>query len=77
VIDGDEPRRNHQMRIRIDDEVCSGHGRCYALAPLVFTAREDDGFGEVIGDGTVAPELAADARRAAANCPERAIVIEE
>jgi ferredoxin len=65
------------MRIRIDDESCSGHGRCYALAPLVFTARADDGFGEVIGDGTVAPELESDARRAAANCPERAILIED
>lgn len=63
------------MKIRIDDDLCSGHGRCYALAPDLFTAR-DDGFGEVIGDGTVTPGLEADARRAAANCPERAVVVE-
>jgi ferredoxin len=65
------------MRIRIDEELCSGHGRCYSLASEVFLARDDDGFGEVIGDGTVAPELEAQARKAAANCPERAVLIDD
>lgn len=65
------------MKIRIDDELCSGHGRCYSLAPDVFLARDDDGFGEVIGDGTVAPEHEAQARKAAANCPERAVLIDD
>ena len=32
------------MKIRIDEELCSGHGRCYSLAPEVFSARDDDGF---------------------------------
>jgi ferredoxin len=65
------------MKIRIDEDLCSGHGRCYSLAPDVFAARDDDGFGEVIGDGTVAPELEAQARKAAANCPERAVLIDD
>jgi len=65
------------MKIRIDEDLCSGHGRCYALAPEVFAARDDDGFGEVIGDGTVPPELADKARLAAANCPELAITLDE
>jgi len=65
------------MKIRIDEDLCSGHGRCYALAPDVFAARDDDGFGEVIGDGTVPTELEAQARKAAANCPERAVLIDD
>ena len=64
------------MRIRIDEDVCTGHGRCYALAPEVFTARDEDGFGVVLGDGSVPPELEARASLAAANCPEAAILIE-
>ena len=62
------------MKIRIDSEACTGHGRCYALAPAVF-ACDDDGYGQVI-DAEVPPELEADARRAANNCPERAISLE-
>ena len=29
------------MRLRIDAEMCTGHGRCYALAPEVFEPDED------------------------------------
>jgi ferredoxin len=37
-----------------------------------------EGFGLVLGDGTVRPEKDREARLAAANCPERAIeLIEE
>ena len=62
------------MRIRIDENLCSGHGRCYTLAPDLF---EDDerGFGQVIGAGDVAPEHEAQALAAARACPERAISI--
>ncbi len=34
------------MRVVIDEERCTGHGRCYATAPEVFAA-DDDGYGLV------------------------------
>lgn len=60
------------MRIAIDREVCSGHGRCYTLAPGVFSA-DDNGYGEVLVSGELPPELESAARTGEANCPERAI----
>ena len=62
------------MRIQLDTEKCQGHNRCYALAPELFDV-DDYGTAVVLGDGTVAPELADKARLAAANCPEFAISI--
>jgi ferredoxin len=49
---------------------------CAIAAPELF---ESDDFGNAheIGDGTVPPALAAKARLAVANCPERAVVLEE
>ena len=41
----------------------------------VAVACDDEGFGQVI-DEDVPPELEADARRAAASCPERAVSLE-
>ena len=64
------------MRITIDQETCQGHGRCYALAPALVEADEI-GNGREIGDGTVPPELEGTTRKAAANCPESAVIIEE
>jgi ferredoxin len=64
------------MRLRIDAEMCTGHGRCYALAPEVFEPDED-GHGLVLHGGEVQAGLEEVARRAANNCPERAITVEE
>jgi len=64
------------MKVQIGPERCQGHGRCYDLAPELFGADEE-GYGQVLGDGLVPPELARAARLAAANCPERAIDVEE
>ena len=63
------------MRISIDTDVCTGHGRCYMLAPDLFT-DDDRGYGEVIGDGTVADEHRAQADAAVQGCPERAISLD-
>jgi len=63
------------MRVKIDSELCTGHGRCYALAPETFDA-DDRGLGLVRGDGEVPPELEKQARQAVANCPEQAISTE-
>ncbi|MEV0235552.1 ferredoxin [Nonomuraea sp. NPDC050786] len=64
------------MNVRIDPERCQGHGRCYDLAPGLF-AEDDEGYGQVIGEGVVPPEEEKAARLAVANCPERAIDIVE
>ncbi len=64
------------MKVQINSERCQGHGRCYDLADDLF-GDDDEGFGQVLGEGVVPPEKEREARLAAANCPERAIEILE
>ena len=65
------------MKVRINTQLCQGHGRCYDLAPSLF-GDDEEGYGQVLGDGIVPPGNEQDARLAVANCPERAIeLIEE
>ena len=40
------------MRIRVDPDKCTGHARCYGLAPDLFSV-DDYGLSSVVGDGTV------------------------
>ena len=62
------------MRITLDRSRCTGHGRCYAVAPTVFDS-DDDGYG-VVRRSEVDPADEQEARRGVANCPEDAIAIE-
>jgi ferredoxin len=62
------------VKLRIDPERCQGHGRCYELAPGLF-GEDDEGYGQVVGEGVVPQGEEQKARRAVANCPERAIEI--
>jgi ferredoxin len=62
------------VKLQIDPAVCQGHGRCYDLAPDLF-GDDEEGFGQVLGDGIVPPEQEHEARLAVANCPERAITL--
>jgi ferredoxin len=65
------------VKVQINSEYCQGHGRCYDLAPGLF-GDDEEGYGMVLGDGTVPAGKERDARLAVSNCPERAIdVIEE
>jgi len=64
--------RNLLVKVRIDVGLCQGHGRCYDLAPGLF-GDDEEGYGQVLGDGVVPPGKEHDARLAASNCPERAI----
>jgi ferredoxin len=64
------------VKISIDSGLCQGHGRCYDLAPDLF-GDDDEGYGQVLGDGTVPAGREKEARLAAANCPERAISVTE
>ena len=63
------------MKVRVDPDLCVGHGRCYVLAPDVFGA-DDFGHCEILiesPDGALADQ----ARIGAENCPERAIALED
>lgn len=61
------------MHVSIDNDACQGHGRCYAMAPEVYTA-DDEGCGEVI-DAEIGEDLVQQARVGALNCPESAITL--
>ena len=67
---------SNAVKVYIDPGRCQGHGRCYDLAPGLF-GEDDEGYGMVLGNGTVPPGQEHDARLAELNCPERAIDIEE
>ena len=60
-------------RVSVDPELCTGHGRCYTLAPDVFDADEV-GHSVVIVD-EVSGELEKHAVIGERNCPERAITL--
>jgi ferredoxin len=60
------------MKLTIDTSKCQGHGRCYDLAPDLF-GDDDEGYGTVLGDGTVPADREDEARRVIGNCPEGAI----
>jgi ferredoxin len=64
------------MRVRVDDDACHGHQMCAIAAPEVF-GSDDYGNAVVLIAGDLPPELELKARRAEANCPERAIHIQE
>jgi ferredoxin len=64
------------MRVSIDRDICTGHARCVALAPALFT-DDEYGYGQVIGNGDVTADLAEVARRAVHGCPERAISLQD
>jgi ferredoxin len=63
------------VRIVLDSDLCTGHGRCYSLAPELFDA-DDEGHSVVLA--TEVPEgLESQAWLAVQNCPERCITLEE
>ncbi len=63
------------MRIVVDPEICTGHGRCYALAPGLFEA-DDDGYCAT-RDLEIEPDREDEARLGVASCPEGAIRLVE
>jgi ferredoxin len=61
------------MRIEVDADRCTGHGRCYTLAPAVFDADDEGRCATTSLD--VPPDREGDALLGARNCPERAITV--
>ena len=65
------------MRIAIDAEQCTGHGRCYKLAPALLSPDEE-GYVSIRGEAIdVPPDQAEFAEEAAGTCPEGAISLLE
>ncbi|MGX7680030.1 ferredoxin [Jatrophihabitans sp. DSM 45814] len=63
------------MIVTLDQSKCSGHARCNAVAPQVYQL-DDDGYCNIT-ELTVPAGLEQAARDGAANCPERAISVQE
>ena len=64
------------MRIRVDFDLCQGHGTCKEEAPNVFDLDERED--RVIGRIEEPPEPEHEAtRRAVKYCPTHALILEE
>jgi len=63
------------MKIVVNTALCSGHARCAAAAPEIFTLDDTGyvGFEERI----VPAGMEAEAQRGVRACPERALKLEE
>jgi ferredoxin len=61
------------MNVAVDPDRCQGHARCWEICPEVFSL-DDEGHG-VAPAGEVPAGLEAEVRKAAGNCPERAITV--
>jgi len=64
------------MEVRVDKNVCQGHGVCLMMAENLFDIDDEDGLAWVTKQPVTDAEKEA-ARAAMGNCPERAISITE
>ena len=65
------------MKVKIDADLCTGHGRCWVVAPEFYTL-DDNGYNALRGKTIDVPvALEGAARHGAEKCPERAITIIE
>jgi ferredoxin len=62
-----------KYQVVLDRVACTGHGRCYTVAPELF-ADDEQGFG-VVRSAAISEDELAGAKRAATACPERAISV--
>jgi ferredoxin len=61
------------MKLIVDDAVCTGHGRCYRLAPDILSA-DDEGYVAVRGEPIEFPDAQRElAEEIVGTCPEQAI----
>ena len=63
------------VRLRIDPVACDAYGYCAELLPEAI-GLDEWGY-PIVDDGSVPPELLEAARRAARDCPRRAITLRE
>jgi ferredoxin len=63
------------VKVVIDVDACTGHGRCYEVAPDLFEADPESGYGSVIHAGDLDTSQQESATRATNVCPEGAIAL--
>jgi ferredoxin len=63
------------MKVIIDGNACTGHGRCYTLSPDVFDSHHEGH--SVVKVDALDDELLRSADVAVSNDPERAISLEK
>jgi ferredoxin len=64
------------VKVSVDNDLCTGHARCWSLAPEVFTI-DDDGYSDIGVGKPVVAEHEEKARLGVRSCPERALSIDE
>lgn len=64
------------MKVAVNAGSCHGHQMCAIAAPEIF-GSDEIGNAVVLITDEIPQQLVVKARRAEANCPERAIVIKE
>jgi ferredoxin len=66
------------MKLKVDNDLCSGHARCWTISRKFF-ALDGDGYSAMRGQGLldVPAEFEEAARKAEAKCPEKAIQLIE
>jgi ferredoxin len=62
------------MKVSLNSALCQGHGRCYEIAPQIFT--DDEAGHSVLERPDVDGDLAEVAAEAARACPELAITLQ-
>jgi ferredoxin len=67
--------RSDLVKIILSADRCTGHGRCYSLAPELFDS-DDEGHSVLIAS-EVPAGLEAQAKLAVENCPEACIGLED
>jgi ferredoxin len=65
------------MKLRVDPDECTGHGRCYRIAPDLLS-YDDEGYVSIRGQEIEIPADFADvAAELEGTCPEGAIILIE
>ena len=60
------------MKVRVNSDLCQGHGRCCSLAPELFEV-DDYGLSSALNDGEVPAGMEQKAQLCIDSCPEFAI----
>jgi len=68
------PKKGGEMKVKVDENLCTGCGLCVDVCPEVFEIGDDVSTAKV---DNIPSELEEKVREAAESCPVEAIIIEE
>jgi ferredoxin len=64
------------VKVSVDNDLCTGHARCWSLAPEVFTIDEN-GYSDIGIGKHVPPDHEEKAQLGVRSCPERALSLDD